>query len=151
MDKNQKNFYEVVGIEGGEIIMLDYVFHHSDNFRGATGSRFIPISKAEYEYRTSKNGLIDRLGECWIEAVKSGNTEMGKDDWCQYVYDTDGDDSIFDLSYCQHWDKLRALGYSEKEYPVFECTGGGRCFTKDMKFDKVINQELINLINTYEK
>lgn len=44
-----------------EVTVLDYTFKHSDDFKGATGTRFDIISKAEYKDRMKKENVIESL------------------------------------------------------------------------------------------
>lgn len=150
--REQTDYYQVVhhDKETGEIIMLDYIFRHSDGFKGATGTRFEPVSKEQYKEETSKARIIERLEDCGIvtcdneqakkAALNSLYKQMKANDEIEYF--------CFDLSYIEHWDKLRALGYPENKYPVFNCTGGGRCFDKN--FEGNINPELSKLIREIE-
>lgn len=147
--RNQVNYNKLVARRGDEFVFCDYTFEDG-NFKGATGSVLRPVSQDEYDERTSESGLIDYLGELWPDAVSSGNTEMGKAEWCQYVYDADGDDTLWDMSYSNFWDQLRAIGFPEDEYPVIECTGGGRCFSHDEEFDEVYDADLLAKIRAIE-
>lgn len=78
--KNQKRFqqdyFEVVNVdkESNEIIMLDYVFNHGDNFKGATGTRFEPVTKREYKEQMSKDNVIDRIIDAGI--IENSNKEL---------------------------------------------------------------------------
>lgn len=152
-DKQQTDYNKLVGRIGEEYYFLDYTFEHSPDFRGATGSSIRAVSLAEYEERTSETGLIEYLGELWADAVASGNTELGKDEWCKYVYECDGDEAIFDMSYYNLWDQVRDAepALTVEAYPIFEAQSGGRCFSKGMKFDKVYAPELLKVIDSFEK
>ena len=55
---------------------------------------------------------------------------------------------MFDDSYSNMWSEIRKLGFNEEDYPIKECTGGGRIFEKD--FIGNINTELSYLIQKYE-
>ena len=150
MKRDQVNYNLLVAEKDGEFYFCDYIFKHTDGFKGATGSILRPISKGEYEERTTLEYLLDSYEDIWRESVSDGSTTQGLEDWCQHVSDIDGDEAFFDLSYPELWEQLRDLGYSEKEYPVFECTGGGRCFGNNDKYDKIYNQELLDKITEIE-
>lgn len=119
-------------------------------FKGATATVLRPVSKDEYDERTSPDGLMDYLGDHWKEAVAADATTMGQTEWVQYVFDTDGDDSLFDQSGSNLWGQLRAIGLDEELYPLFECTGGGRSFSRDQEFDEVYDAELLVKIRAIE-
>lgn len=146
--KEQIDYNEIVGENQGIIYVLDYVFKHSDNFKGATGSTFRLVPKSEYDERMADK---DYFKEQWIDAIKHDLRTDSFDDWLKYN-DLPSEEAIFDLSYIEMHDKIRSLlKVSEKDYPIIECIGGGRCFNKNMKFDKVFNKKLIKVINEYEK
>lgn len=46
--------------------MLDGVFQYGNGFKGATGSRFEMVSKAEYKERMSKDNVIESILECGV-------------------------------------------------------------------------------------
>lgn len=148
--RQQTDYNKLVGRKGDEYYFCDYIFDHGDNFKGATGTVLVPISKDEYEERTSEDGLLDYLGEHWQGAVSSGETEMSKSEWVQWVYDVDGDDALFDFSGSNLWDQLREIGITEEEFPVIQCQGGGRCFGRFEDFDEIYDQELWEKIQAIE-
>ena len=137
--REQKNYNAVIGRAGDEIYVLDYTFDdtmHGKPFRGAVGSVFRAVSREEREERTSPEALKERLREPWQEACKNGCEERSLAEYCQNVKDTDGTDFIFDLSYCGMWPEIRKAypKYKDEEaFPIFECTGGGRCFSRGGK------------------
>lgn len=153
MSRTETKYNKLVGKLDDEYYFLDETFVYDDNFKGATGKALCPVSKEEYEQVTDLDNVKDLLKEIWQQAVESDNTELGLDDWVQMVIDTDGvEEVVFDTSgwYGKEWDELRALGYSEEEYPVFEWSRCGRIFSKNMKFDEVYAPELIKEINKVE-
>ena len=150
-DKTMRTTYnKLIGKIGDEYYFLDDTFTHSDSFKGATGTVLRPVSRSEYEETKTVEGLKDRdYAELWKNAVSSGETVLGLYDWLEIVLE-DGDDAIWDLSGIELWEQLREIGLSGEEYPVFECTGGGRSFSKDMKWDELYNPELWKEIQKYE-
>ena len=108
--RSQIDYWKVVNIdkESNEIIMLDYVFNHGDGFKGATGTRFQPVSKAEYKEIMSKANVIDRIIDCGIISEK--NRDMAEKLAAVYYKEMkesgELEDFCFDLSYRnEHWDK----------------------------------------------
>ncbi|MCJ7482638.1 MAG: hypothetical protein MUO31_06705 [Thermodesulfovibrionales bacterium] len=79
-------------------------------------------------------------------------TEQSLAEYAEDMLNNDGDDAIYDLSGYAYWDMIREAvpELTEEDYPVFNCTGGGRSFDKDMVFDEVYNQELLDEIIKYE-
>jgi hypothetical protein len=148
--RQETKYNKLVGIIDDEYCFLDYTFKDGD-FMGACGTILQPITRKQYEYDTSEDSLLERLGEWWKNAVDNNSTELGKVEWVRDIYNRDGDDALYDLSGYDLWDQLRNIGLTEEDYPVFNCIGGGRCFDKNMKFDKVYDQKLVDIINQYEK
>lgn len=153
MEREEKKYRELIGKIGDEYYFLDDIFKYADNFRGATGSVMRPVSSNEYNQRLN---AYDEDGELWRGAVQAGNTEMGMNEWHDYVINMDGDDAIFDLSYRDYADALYEKGIvNESDYPIIECVGGGRCFdtigAHGEKFEVVYNQELLDKIFEAEK
>jgi hypothetical protein len=59
--KNRKSitYNKIVNFDpdSKEITVLDDVFKYNDDFKGATGSNFVPVSKKVYKERTLKKML----------------------------------------------------------------------------------------------
>jgi hypothetical protein len=72
---NVKNEYnQLVGRVDDEYYFLNYIFHHSDGFKGATGDVIMPVSKSYYDYAMSREGIIER----YIDS-------MGEDEWIDVI------------------------------------------------------------------
>ena len=144
--RNQTNYNRLVGRKDNSYYFCDYIFEDKD-FCGATATILDPVTKDDYDYRTSLEGAMDCFEVClW----KESDTLLSYEDWVQSILDTDGDEAIFDHSGYNLWDQLREIGFEESEYPVFECCGGGRSFSSDMKFDKIYDIDLWNKIKAIE-
>lgn len=139
---------EVVNIdeESNEIWVLNDLFDHGNGFTGAIGSKFIPISKAEYKEMTSKKEVIQRIMDCYDTVTSYNRAEKIYKEMKQKCELTK---FIFDLSYAELWDKLREYGFNKKEYPIFECISSGRMF--DANFKGNVNTHLSEKIREYEK
>ena len=147
----QTNYYEIVGVIGDEIYMLDYSFDDGQDFKGCTGTTFKLVSKEEYGERTDAENIAEEYRDVWVETVKSNRTDDSLIDWVKQCIEED-ENFVFDMSYAEYHDKIReVLGVTEEDYPMIECVGGGRCFSKNMKFDKVFNQKLVDVINEFEE
>jgi hypothetical protein len=147
--RNEIKYNKVVNVaEDGEITVLDYVFTHSDSFKGAVGSKFYPVSESEYNERMSEDSVIDSFIDSGMELPK-GHERNG---W-QSVYDTMSESEIesfmFDTSYRELWEYLRSTcGLSLNDAAIFNCVGGGRCF--DANFSGNKNKQLSKIIRKYE-
>ena len=149
-NRKEIQIWEVVNhdTENNEIIMLDYVFNHGNGFKGATGSVFQPINREEYNDMMDEDNFIEYLIDSGVELPEAYKRTGFEGLAAAMIRGGEVEGYLFDLSYREHWNKLRALGYSEEEYPVFNCIGGGRCFDKGFKGN--VNPKLTKLINDYE-
>ena len=132
-----------------EITVLDGIFKYEDGFKGATGSKFEPVSRDEYEDRTDEDNFVEYLIDSGIDLPdnfkRSGFEGLAK----AMIANDEVKDFVFDTSYDELWDYLREeLNLSEDEAYIFNCIGGGRCFDKD--FNGNINPELSILIREIE-
>lgn len=148
--RKQIDYKKVVNIaEDGEITVLDYLFIHNPEFKGATGSKFYPISKSKYKDTVNDDdAVIDSLIDSGMELPDSYK-RTGFEGWAD-AFSTEDRENIFcDTSYRELWDYLREeCNLTENEAYIFNCTGGGRCFDKKFKGNK--NPELSKLIRQYE-
>jgi hypothetical protein len=151
--RQQINFNKPVGIKDGSIYFLNYVFKDGDNFQGATGTVFDPVTKNYIDSITNED-WIEYSREIWVEAVKSGSTEQSLEDYAESIKnESENQGQLYpghDDSYTELHDEAKK--YFDSNVETFSCCGGGRCF--DLKllnsFDTVINQDLIDLIKSYE-
>ena len=132
-----------------EIIVLDGIFKYEGGFKGATGSKFEPVSRDEYEDRTDEDNFVEYLIDSGIDLPdnfkRSGFEGLAK----AMIANDEVKDFVFDTSYNELWEYLREeLNLSEDEAYIFNCIGGGRCFDKD--FNGNINPELSILIREIE-
>ena len=105
-----------------------------------------------------------------LDELKEKQMELSFKAFVQQVIRNDGDEAFFDLSYCCSgiWEQIRErCNMTEEEVPLFECTGGGRCFhgeDKDVweagkgkyhfrndKWDEVYEPELLDWIKWWER
>lgn len=146
---------KLVGKKDGDYCVCDYVFKNSKDFQGAVGSHFRPVGKDEYEtmHDAESEEVKDRFRDIWAEAVKDGRTEESLVEFCDTILQCDGDDALWDLSYSDCWDLIRERvpELTEEEYPIFECVGGGRCFSLDMAWDELYDKKTWALICDYER
>lgn len=142
---------KVVKVEGNTITVLESAFDHGDGFKGLTGYDFEPISKVFYKQQTKLSEVEDYLRSCVRENEVPDEylyTDSGKISknpykrWAKAIKEADEVEQVmFDTSYSELWDYLRdELNLSEEEAYIFNCSGGGRCFTAQDKFTH--NKEL---------
>lgn len=158
-------YNKIVNIaEDGEITILSEIFEYTETLefsngeketkvtmKGATGDKFYPITEADIQ---------DRIGEYEnndLEFLKYWADNIG-DLSSQVIDDIDTSrealiDFFYDQSAPELWDYMRQeLGKTDPEaedYPVlFECVGGGRCFSKDFQGNR--NVKLSKLIQKAE-
>lgn len=149
----KKYFKKVVHNYRGDIFFLEYIFE--DNFKGAVGTIFNPISKEGYNERLSKQNVKKYLEDCgyFDDEDFIFESEEEKDKEIDFIFNNENiEDIIFDLSYEEYWDEIRNEfpEYSDEEkYPLFGCVGCGRIF--DENFQGNINKELSDYIRTAEK
>lgn len=151
-DKEEIKYNKVVNIaEDGEITVLDYVFKYRDSFKGATGSKFEPITESKLQevisdYEGNDKELLiyfaENFGELNRQIIE--NLDSSREALIEL---------FFDSSHSDLWDYLREeMGETDptsENYPVlFNCIGGGRCF--DAKFKGNKNPELSKIIRKYE-
>lgn len=154
-ERTQTTYNQIVNFDkdSREITVLDYIFFdtmHGKPFNGATGSKFEPVSRAEYEERTSRENIIEYLMDATNE-VPEQFKRGGFEAWADAIIDANEQDQVcFDTSYSELWEYLREeLNLTEDEAFIFNCIGGGRCFDKTFKGN--INPELSKLIRKAEK
>ena len=149
--KQETKYNKIVNFDEDtkEITVLDGIFKYEDGFKGATGSKFEPVSRDEYEDRTDEDNFVEYLIDSGIDLPdnfkRSGFEGLAK----AMIANDEVKDFVFDTSHNELWDYLREeLNLSEDEAYIFNCIGGGRCFDKD--FNGNINPELSILIREIE-
>lgn len=149
--KQETKYNKIVNFDEDtkEITVLDGIFKYEDGFKGATGSKFEPVSRDEYEDRTDEDNFVEYLINSGIDLPdnfkRSGFEGLVK----AMIANDEVKDFVFDTSYNELWEYLREeLNLSEDEAYIFNCIGGGRCFDKD--FNGNINPELSILIREIE-
>jgi hypothetical protein len=138
-ERKSQEFNVVVNVEGIEIDVLNDAFDYGD-MKGLTGSSFRAVSQEEYNDSVDEDNIKDYLTDAGIDDV---------DDYYDSMDMTAIEETVFDFSYSSMWDEIRqATGFSEEEYPIFTCTGGGRMFSVGDVWN--IRPDLQYLIDEYE-
>lgn len=151
--RQEQKFNKVVNFDKDtkEVIVLDYIFKHGDGFKGATGSRFEPVTKNQYMevINMDTEEIADYLIDAGFE-LPEHYKRGGFIEWAENFSTDDILNLFFDLSYSNLHDDIREqTGLTEEEAYIFNCTGGGRCFDKNFKGN--INKDLSKLIRQAEK
>lgn len=135
--------------ESNEITVLNDVFEYEDGMRGATGTVFVPVSEAQYDEETSFDNLKEYIKDC-MDRVPENYEDEGWNGFTQAIIDNgEAGDTVYDMSYSYLWDMLREeCGLDESDAYVFNCVGGGRCFSSD--FEGNMHPELSEIIREYE-
>lgn len=144
------NYNKIVNVsEDGEITVLDTTFIYKDGFKGATGSRFYPVSKKQYKQMTTLKAIEEKLRDCIAEDEIPYEYKSYRG-WAKAIKEAgEVEEFMFDTSYCGLWDMLRdEIGLTENEAYIFECVGGGRMFDKNYQGN--FNPELSAIIRKYE-
>ena len=150
MNRQETKYNKIVNFdkETNEITMLDYIFQHG-GFKGATGTKFEPITKSEYKERMQKDNVIEYLVDSGIDLPENYKRSGFNGLYKAMKQNNELESFIFDTSYSEMWDKIRTdLKLSKNDAFIFNCIGGGRCFYKD--FEGNINPELSELIRQIE-
>lgn len=162
----REKFNTLIGKAGyEEFFFLDDIFTYKDGFKGATGTIVNPVSKEQYDYATSREGILERymdaIGEEeWLDTLGLDSDDFEDENEMmeaieEGIYDTylNGGLDPFEQPNYEIEEQMRALPeYSdEDEYPIFEVVGGGRIFGKTNNFNKIYNKELYNRIREVEE
>ena len=167
MTRQETKINQIVGIKNNELYVLEHVFKHSDDFKGATGYHMSIITQDYIDEMNDVHFLCEEYSYLWREAVQAGHTELGlqefMQDWidsCQY------DDLLFptdDNSFRYMTEKLikelpedqkkqieEVFGVMGEDFAAWDCSGCGRCFNADDEWDVVFRPDLLELIKEYE-
>ena len=148
--RTQTNYNKIVDFnkETNEITILDYIFQDG-SFKGATGTKFEPITKSEYKERMQKDNVIEYLVDSGIDLPENYKRTGFNGLYKAMKQNNELESFIFDTSYSEMWEQIRTeLKLSKNDAFIFNCIGGGRCFDKD--FEGNINPELSELIRQIE-
>ena len=91
--------------------------------------------------------------------MQSKSTEQGLNEYLQSIVAEGNVENYFDLSYYDNGieiaeiynSELPADAPEEDKAEFCECIGGGRCFSCKIKWEKVYDQEALDLALSYEK
>lgn len=159
MAQNETHYNKILGIKNDTLVVLEYTFEDSDNFKGAVGYIMNTLTQAEIDERKSFD-YADKY--MWKEAVQNDYTELGFEDWWQDLVDEcemsdelfPYDDNSFRYQTERLWEELsdedrqkleEVLGVMGEDFVTFDCAGGGRCITsEDDDWQVVLDEDLLN-------
>lgn len=157
-NKQEKIFNKIVGIsESGTIIMIRSVFNYTDGlhgqpFYGAQYAEFAPISQDYIDEMNEIDRLKDEYDYLWREAVASKQTECSLEEYMQDIIDENEANGSYFLGHDDSYIHDIPESFKEEYFPdavTFQCIGCGR-MSSHKKYDKVFDQELIDLADSFE-
>jgi hypothetical protein len=86
----------------------------------------------------------------WKQAVEANRTQESFVDWLEIVKDEQGEDAGLDDSNRNEYMPILQELLGEDQVYTTNCTGGGRYFDKNMKWDELYAPELWELIKQAE-
>lgn len=165
MVQNKTSYNKIIGVTtDNELVILEYTFENSDNFKGATGYRMSTITEGYIEEKKSFDYADEYL---WKDSVSNGYTDLGFEEWWEelvedaegsgYLYPYDDDSFRYETEelYDELSDEDRAkieevLGVKGEDYVTFESSSCGRCFEEDMEWAVLLEPELFEGIKRLE-
>ncbi len=150
----QTQIKKLVGRIGNEYYFCDTLFRHIFVSSRRRHTILCPVNEEDYENKIDAGNpeTIELFEDCWKQAVQAGSTTDSLDSYVEMVLNNNGDAAIFDFSGSEYWDDLRKAipVLTEEDYPVFDCRGGGRSFSPDMKWDEIYDKNLWQQIKEIE-
>lgn len=164
MISNKTKHNAIVGVIDSELLILEYTFYDGETFKGAVGYTMDTMTQ---DYINERKDLDNTGNELWKQAVENESTILGLEDWWKNMCDeAEINDEYFPLDdpyYRYETNKLyedlpetdrkkieNILGVKGIDYVDFNCTGSGRCFYANDKWDLILRPDLVELINKLE-
>ena len=149
--KRKEVFYnKLIGKIENEYYFLDRTFDEGKNYKGAVGTIVEVLTEEEYNERVEDYFEPENMKEFWQQAVERDKTELSLEGWISLVIENDGEEIAIEEGTEEQTDTLKELLGEDKVFKT-DIRSGGRCFYKDMKWDKLYNKELWEVIKTIEK
>lgn len=168
MTRQETKINQIVGIKDGELYVLEYVFKHSDDFKGATGYSMGTITQEYIDEMNDIDMLCEEWDYLWREAVQAGNTDEGLREWMEnwqyasvnydgYLFPSDDNSFRYEteklvnsLPEDQKKQLEEVFGVMGEDYATWNCSGCGRCFNANDEWDVIFRPDLLELIKEYE-
>lgn len=165
--RKEKTYNKIVGIKDDEIYVVEYTFGEDGEpkgFHGATGYSMRPLKQDEIDNGNDPYNNED----LWIEAVRTGDTYLGLEDWVEQVLMENMspdqlfpyDDTSFRWKFNELIDELPeeqkqiiedVFGEKGIDFVEWTSVSCGRCLNKDDKLDYVFNQKVLDEIKRFEE
>lgn len=155
---NLEDIWRDIVSHGGTLQGYEEWFEEAVDEAQASGLYF-PCDDASYRYDFDTL-ILNISSEHCRKIIEHFGTRVILDDGDldeSYLPDDDKDFDDLDFTSSEYEDRLseyedRLSEYEDMEHYVdWTCSGCGRCFSKNMEFDYVFNQDCIDLINQYEE
>lgn len=168
MTRQEKQINQIVGIKDGELYVLEYVFKHSDEFKGATGYSMGTITQSYIDEMNDVSMLCEEYDDLWKEAVNEERTTSSLENFMQELVDECSyydklypfDDNSFryqtenlaeELPADQKQELEKVFGVIGEDFAAWSVSGCGRCFNANDKWDVIFRPDLVELIKEYEQ
>lgn len=168
MTREETKINQIVGIQKGELYILEYVFKHSDDFKGATGYSMSTLTQEYIDEMNDIDYLCEENDYLWREAVQAQRTTDSLQEYMQSLVDECSYyDMLFpfdDNSFRDQTEKLveelpteqkaeleKTFGVMGEDFVTWNCSCCGRCFNADDEWDVIFRPDLVELIKQYEK
>ena len=162
MRKEQK-YNKAVGICGGAVYVLEYIFEDG-SFRGAVGYSMRPVYQDYIDDMCDPENVAEYYSDLWKQAVACGGTELGLAEYCeQVVRDTQFEGLLHPLddpSFRGEFEQVletcdpetrKAIEKVGSGCVAWEVEGCGRHFSKGMAWEQVFDGGLLAEIEKVEK
>ena len=155
MTRAEKTYNLVLGTqEDGTVIVLDYLFHYGDGFKGAVGSHLSPVAQEQIDQALTLDEKTEWYEEIWrSDAGSSNGTEKSLKEWVDGISDDEYIDGRFEEYHTiSAADVAAAVG---QEVPArYELIGLGRTFPRALEGITLIDSDevraAVELIHQYE-
>lgn len=164
--RKENKINKIVGIKDYEIYVAEYTFGEDGEpkgFHGATGYSMGILKQYEIDEGNDPYNHED----LWVRAVSERETYLGLEDWVEQVLVANMySDELFpydNTSYREEFNELidelpqeqkqiieDVFGKKGIDFVEWTSSRGGRCFSKDDKWDYVFNQEVLDEIMRFE-
>lgn len=166
--KSKTDYNKVLGVrKDGQVVIVEYTFEYSDNFKGATGFEMSPLSQTVIDDYRQNGPEEDYIRDCYEIAVAENGEERSFEDYKAAVLgeveDSDrtyfaGDDPSFRDVMEGIWEDLsdedkakiaEALGATpyEGDFVDWEVGSCGRCISTNRDdYSVILDEDLFRAV-----
>lgn len=159
--RKQVNYNKIVGIAGGAVYVLEYIFEDG-SFKGATGYSMRPVYQDYIDNMNEPDTVRDEIEHIWRDAVAHGDETRGLEEYAEWCIDAvkgEGrlhifDDDSFRDDFKQILDNSneetrQAVEQVGGDCVAWECESCGRCLKVD--FEQVLDKDAVDAIQKVEQ